>query len=337
MDYGMTWIEPEHSKGAVRRAGEALAEGIETDEVLTIANNWRAAHARSLNPVQGRLRYQAEKISPQRYTVTQRLKRMASIKRKLARFPTMKLDRMQDLGGCRAVLPSIRQVYELRGRLTNSEKVFEKKDYIKHPQPRTGYRGIHLLSKRKEEDEWYGLCTEIQLRTELQHAWATAVEIVGTFLRESLKSGEGSPARIEYFRKVSLLFSKLEEGSETTPDLDASQWRGIREDVASTTHELEIGKSLSAFAVIAESLPENIKDGYLVLRLDLNSNRISGFRYSQRMLAEAMQTYEAYEREGEQTDTVLVSGQSIRELKQGYPNYFADSQLFQEALKRVIS
>ena len=40
---------------------------------------------------------------------------------------------------------------------------------------------------------------ELQLRTRLQHAWATANEIVGTFRREELKSGEGGPDWLRYF------------------------------------------------------------------------------------------------------------------------------------------
>ena len=54
------------------------------------------------------------------------------------------------------------------------------------------------------------------------------------------------------------------------------------------------------------------------------------------MLNEAMRQYELFEVEEEQSDTVLVSGKSMRELKRGYPNYFADSHRFQELLKRAL-
>jgi putative GTP pyrophosphokinase len=336
MNYEMSWIEPGYSKKKVGRAGRALAEGLETPEGLQAANNWRAAHAYSLNRVQSNLRYWTKKVSPNRHTVTQRLKRMASVRDKLRRFPTMSLHRMQDLGGCRAIVPTVQQVYELRDKLTHNGKSVEVKDYIQTPQPNTGYRGIHLISKHKDGDKWAGLCTEIQLRTEIQHAWATAVEIAGTFLKENLKSGEGSPARIDYFRKVSLLFARLEENTDTPSGDNKHEWSQLRAEVASTTHELEIDKSLSTFAVIIDSLPENLKDGYLVLRRDLQSNRISGISYSPTMLAQAVKQYELFEMEEDQSDTVLVSGRSIRELKNGYPNYFADSQFFRELLHRVI-
>jgi hypothetical protein len=243
---------------------------------------------------------------------------------------------MQDLGGCRAVVPTVQQVYELKNKLTHSGKASEAKDYIRETQTDTGYRGIHLISRHEGDDKWAGLCTEIQLRTEIQHAWATAVEIAGTFLKENLKSGEGNPARIDYFKKVSLLFARLEEGSNAIPRLSENEWIQLKKEVASTTQELEINKSLSTFAVIADTLPEDVKDGYLVLKLDLKSNQISGIGYSTAMLNEAMRQYELFEVEEEQSDTVLVSGKSIRELKRGYPNYFADSHRFQEFLKRVL-
>jgi ppGpp synthetase/RelA/SpoT-type nucleotidyltranferase len=71
-------------------------------------------------------------------------------------------------------------------------KLVGQDDYIANPKF-SGYRGIHLVysyfSDRKET--FNGLKIEIQIRTQLQHAWATAVEIVGFFRRELLKSGEG--------------------------------------------------------------------------------------------------------------------------------------------------
>jgi ppGpp synthetase/RelA/SpoT-type nucleotidyltranferase len=337
MNYEMAWIEPAYSKKAVGRAGKALTEGQGDSEALQIANNWRAAHAYSLNRVQSNLRYWTKKVSPDSHTVTQRLKRMASVRGKLKRFPEMSLHRMQDLGGCRAIVPTIRQVYELRDKLTHSGKAVVARDYIAAPREETGYRSLHLKSKHQGDDKWVGLCTEIQLRTEIQHAWATAVEIAGTFLKEDLKSGIGSPARLEYFRKVSLLFAKLEEDTAATSGISESEWSQLRAEVASATNKLGIDRSLSTFAVIIDSLPESSTDGYLVLRLDLHNNQISGVQYASTMLTQAVKQYEIFEMEEEKYDTVLVSGKSIKELRRGYANYFADSQLFRQLLQEVIS
>ena len=39
--------------------------------------------------------------------------------------------------------------------------------------------------------DYDGLFVELQIRTRLQHTWATAVETMGTYLEFSLKSSEG--------------------------------------------------------------------------------------------------------------------------------------------------
>jgi hypothetical protein len=42
-----------------------------------------------------------------------------------------------------------------------------------------------------EEAVYNGRRVEVQVRTQLQHSWATAVEAVGLFRREDLKAGRG--------------------------------------------------------------------------------------------------------------------------------------------------
>ena len=44
--------------------------------------------------------------------VAERLKRLDSIIKKLEREPTMSLWTMQDLGGCRFIVPSVNEVYK---------------------------------------------------------------------------------------------------------------------------------------------------------------------------------------------------------------------------------
>jgi ppGpp synthetase/RelA/SpoT-type nucleotidyltranferase len=76
----------------------------------------------------------------------QRHKRSPSIISKLARFPQMELSRMQDIGGCRAIVATVRDVERLNaliqsGRTRN--KLHREYNYIEKPKD-TGYRGIHL-------------------------------------------------------------------------------------------------------------------------------------------------------------------------------------------------
>lgn len=106
--------------------------------------------------------------------VAQRLKRSPSIISKLKRFPKMKLSRMQDIGGLRAVVSNL----EVARQLTESYKssrfthdLVGEKDYIEYPKD-TGYRGIHLVYKYQNRRValYDGLHIELQIRTRLQHA-----------------------------------------------------------------------------------------------------------------------------------------------------------------------
>lgn len=70
---------------------------------------------------------------------------------------------------------------------------FKDYDYIAAPKV-DGYRCFHRVFKFKEdsvEEECFrGRRVEIQIRTRLQHSWATAVEAVGLFRGEDIKGGK---------------------------------------------------------------------------------------------------------------------------------------------------
>ena len=118
----MTWIEPECSKKAVSRAGDTLLDESTSENdysnAINILNNWRSSHAFPLSTVQTLLRSKAIKID--RYAlIAQRLKRVPSILSKLRRFNTMRLHRMQDIGGCRAVVSDSKSNYSAIGNGRN--------------------------------------------------------------------------------------------------------------------------------------------------------------------------------------------------------------------------
>lgn len=94
--------------------------------------------------------------------VAQRLKRLPQIINKLVRMPGSKLARMEDVGGCRAVLPGgRREIDAVLKRIRRNWVVKRERDYIVRPKP-TGYRGVHVVIERD------GRRVEIQLRTPAQ-------------------------------------------------------------------------------------------------------------------------------------------------------------------------
>jgi ppGpp synthetase/RelA/SpoT-type nucleotidyltranferase len=132
----VAWVTPQHSRGQVDAAGRALADsggvGLDRDAALEVVNNWRSAHSFPLNTIQMGLRQKARSVYASAL-VAQRLKRVPSTIQKLQRFPTMKLSRMQDIGGCRAVVRSIGEVRGIRAayaRSRSKHRLVNEKDYI---------------------------------------------------------------------------------------------------------------------------------------------------------------------------------------------------------------
>src|SRR5688572_27982893 len=77
-------------------------------------------------------------------TTITRLKRMPAIRRKLLRGKVT-LDKLQDLGGCRAVLLSVKDVNLLAEELRKYRRIqiWKENDYIANPKV-DGYRSHHL-------------------------------------------------------------------------------------------------------------------------------------------------------------------------------------------------
>jgi ppGpp synthetase/RelA/SpoT-type nucleotidyltranferase len=222
----MAKITPLYSKKQVSRAGEVLRSNAATEEEKIWANNvltnWRAIHSYPINTFQATLREKLKGID-KKALVAQRLKRAPSIVSKLKRFEGMQLSRMQDIGGLRAVVADLKKVKILRENYKSSRFEHElvgEKDYIQNPKT-SGYRGIHLVYKYKNKsvDSYDGLHIELQFRTKLQHSWATAVETMGTFLNQALKSSEGPEEWLKFFSLTASAFAHLEE-SNAVPEYE---------------------------------------------------------------------------------------------------------------------
>lgn len=341
----MAWIEPEFSKKAVSRAGDHLLDNSLSEEqhseAMLILNNWRSSHAFPLTIVQTFLRAKANKID-RHALIAQRLKRVPSILGKLKRFPTMRLHRMQDIGGCRAVVADVKKVYKLRDDLVNSRtrhEFIKENDYINHPKE-SGYRGIHLIYKYRSSKTiiYNDHMIEIQIRTQLQHAWATTVEIVGTFLKESLKSSQGPEEWLHFFKLISVLFSDLEECSPK--EIVVEEIENIRAEARKLADKLYVIEKLQAFSVSTHHIGEqNKSSGYFLLSLRTDKRTIQVNHYNKRDLVVATELYLELEKEYENNvnaNVVLVAAASIKSLRVAYPNYFADSRVFLERLKDVL-
>jgi len=188
---------PGGSRSRVNKAGNNVRSGQPTREDLKVIDTWRAAHRGVLNTFQAILRTRTRETS---IVVAQRHKRKSTIFGKLKRFPRMQLSRMDDVAGCRLIFPTINELYNFRTQLHNArfrhelKNELNKYDYLKTPKS-TGYRGIHDVYNYDVNSEagraLKGLMVEIQYRTNIQHAWATAVEVIGFITESQPKFQEG--------------------------------------------------------------------------------------------------------------------------------------------------
>lgn len=212
----------EHPKRAVRRAGERLAAPIiwreeqreEIVQTFAIAYAWRDAHMFPMRSVRGSVVEAMRRVGVKGFAVA-RPKRMSSIKKKLIRLETT-LDQIQDLAGCRAVVHDIAGVRSLIDacKVRFPHELRREYPYIEQPKP-DGYRCHHMVFNfkgRNEEAAHYdGLRVELQIRTRLQHSWATAVEAVGMFRDEDMKAGHGNPDWLRLFQLMSAEFAVAEK------------------------------------------------------------------------------------------------------------------------------
>lgn len=344
----MPYAKPEFSLSRVARSGETLRKDtpgtkFSSDLVLAwiVLDNWRASHAFPLNTITVSLKARARQAD-QEALVVQRLKRAESIVSKLRREEGMALSRMQDIGGCRAVVSQIEQVEHVVSLLRQTRwkhKLARERDYIERPKP-SGYRGVHLIYRyTSDRNEIYNkMHVEIQIRSAIQHAWATAVETVGTFLQMSLKASQGSDEWLEFFKYASSAFSIIEGRQRLHRDISEGDiLRTLREY---STH-LNVRAVLLHYTSAIEYIGEQKKAAFRYFILELRAGErvtaVHAFRDSELDLATRL--YSKWEQERgveEGYQVVLVSADSVTSLRAAYPNYFLDTKAFLAHLDEAL-
>ena len=354
----MAFIKPEGcSKKKVDWAGSILINEKSSEEdknkAINILDNWRAIHRYPMHIFKKRLRNVSEKMNKQAIAV-QRLKRLPSIIKKLQRVyqgdkPTMKLSQMQDIAGCRVVMPTIeqaRKLYEeqyLKGNIKHL-KVNEK-DYMMFPK-KDGYRSIHLIYRYNSDKEgkkaYNGLLVEVQIRSKLQHLWATAIEIVDFFTKQAIKSNEGQKEWIDFFRLVSSAFAIMEK-TPIIPNTPRNK-KELYSQIKTQEKKLQVihvmkgwAHAVKVFQEMAEKKPDV---QFFLLELDVEDGKLNIRAYTKKQENIAIIDYNKAEKKNQGRvgyDVVLVGADTTNDLKKAYPNYFVDSEEFLEKLQKIIN
>ncbi|MFK3965693.1 RelA/SpoT domain-containing protein [Ensifer adhaerens] len=269
-----------------------------------------------------------------------RIKRLESITKKLKKHGDMKLSQMQDIGGLRCIMPSTANVYALCEMYKSkrlSHELAKIDDYIAQPKP-DGYRSLHLIYRYQGAGRigsYDGLKIEIQLRSILQHAWATAVETVGIFTKQALKSSEGDEDWLRFFSLASAVIAEKEHGA---PIPGAEESGKVRDqEIRHLGEKLNVREVLNTYQKMLRALERrSTKDAkFFLLALEPAEKRISARGFLTRDSIVANQQYTELEKQladkpGAQA--VLVKVDSVSALRRAYPNYFADTTMFMQAL-----
>lgn len=331
------------SRKKISKAGETImtSNSVEdVNEALKIINVWRYHHLHPLRIMKNRLSKLCEKNRLSPILLSQRLKRLTSIEYKLDLNEQMGLGGMQDIGGYRAVLKDTKDLEKLKRIILNSKqrhKLEKVNDYINDPKD-SGYRSIHFIYKYTSKSVLYNdLRLELQIRTKLQHNWATAVETAGIITKTSLKSSKGPDEWLDFFKIVSSLFAIKEE----LPVLEIHSDKTMKElmiDCYKLCHELNVIDTLKALGDTTKHLEnQNFPGDYYLINIDIENRRINIKVFEKRQLDIATNEYLKIEKTivESKNAVVLVSANSMRLLKKAYPSYFLDTTEFIDALEKV--
>lgn len=330
------WVRPPGSRTAVSNAGIRISSfdsiGLAAIDDVALVQAWRAAHGFPLNTVQNGLRRNARKLSKSPL-VSQRLKRLPSIIRKLQRNDLrMQLARMQDVGGCRAVVQTVRQVQNLHmllstvGESSRSSYRFKRdcNDYIQTP-PLSGYRSLHQVVEfnarpSARSSVWNGLSIEVQLRTGLQHTWATAVEVVDILKQTDIKGGVGPENWMRFFALASSVFAL----AENTPLVlgTPSDVEDLRKELREFNNQLGALSLLNDYVLTLNVIDRHIvhelraqRKQYLLITVDAGNHKYDLRPFKVSEFEEAMVAYSELERKVADrplTDALLVATDSVK-------------------------
>jgi putative GTP pyrophosphokinase len=317
---------PGGSKSRVNRAGDNVRDGIASQDDLHVIDEWRAAHRAVLNTFQAILRFRTR---GKRVTVAQRHKRKRTIFDKLQRLSRMQLSRMDDVAGCRLIFESVEELYIFRTEFHRARfnhrrrNDLDRYDYIKNPKS-TGYRGVHDVYEYDVRSvvgkPLAGLYVEIQYRTLVQHAWATAVEVIG-FITESqpkFQQGDNRYGRAMAFASE-ILARAHESAKGAFPEIAD---REVVREFLELDAELSLLQTLRGLNAATKAVTEN-RNAILIFSSS-SALEIRSFRDA----PDALRALFELEKQFPDRDIVLVRADTSDEVRLAFKNYFSDARDF---------
>jgi len=261
----------------------------------------------------------------------------------------MQLTTMQDIGGLRAILGSVYDVYmlaeEYRKNTRFEHELIDENDYIHKSRSEDGYRSLHLIYKYKNKRNaaYDGLRLEQQIHTKLQQIWATAVETMGTFLGQALKSRQGDQEWLDFFAITSSAFAYMENSNPVPRFKDLSHEETFSA-VAKAEANIDALDKMSGFSVAVNQIVKGRGKGkswsYHLIILNSLQKTVQIIPYDRESFKKAMMIYSRVEAEatkGKKIEPVLVSAGPIDKLRKAYPNFFLDIRDFMRIVHEIVN
>ena len=341
---------------SIRKIGEKLREGIElTEEEKLEFDNFREAH----NIIIKLFTIELKKVNfSKQHLTASRNKRIETIISKLCRPEKPKLDRIHDIAGTRIIFENIKSLEDYIDILENTELVnFKEKinedknryNYIKNPKS-DGYRSIHKVFYYSSNIPYSTLNEksfnlenkkiELQLRTRLQHIWATTVEIYDIINKSNIKTGTHNKLETKeglFFKKCSLVFEGIESNDVEKIKININK-------IFRDKDLVEIYNRLKGIKNIKNiQLPKTLgSDEVFILITDLNKGKTTFFttdpiekndKQDTFLINASYRRLEEKNTKGEYILLLLTLG-DIKKLKNVYPNYFLNTNEFISILKK---
>lgn len=329
----MGFVKRKYSKTQVAKAGDRIAKGIATEHDWEILSNWRGIHTYVLNSFQSNIR---RLIDRDVHQFAQRLKRKNTIINKLSTGRAKDLSTMHDIAGCRIICNTLHDLTLAQARIHGSRAQHQrldkdKYDYIAAPK-KTGYRGVHDVFAYKvtgsSGEHYNSLKVEIQYRTKVQHAWATALEISDLIDNTRVKFDQGeNPKKERFFMLASEYLARVHEGmTSCLPEISDQE---ILEEMQDIEGDLHIVRKLSH----AQKKTLVPKSRNIVLHFADGTLDVKGFRSSNL----ALQALAALEKAYPDDDIVYVRADDPTEIQSAFRNYFKNSKEFLKLMPKLSS